>query len=179
PGRNGMHLHERDERRGDEQLVGNGIEQRSDRRDLSPAPGEETVQQIGGRGSEKNRQRQPLVRDDEPTQGDGHTLPNQRRHQQRNEEDARDRQGLGNVHLRWKYTRYHATTDVGCWRRIRNMARRSPMRSRRKFGLYFFLVVAFSCASAQTPNAPDTSRGWLVLHGGRLVERTVAERFAA
>src|SRR5262249_61960666 len=31
----------------------------------------------------------------------------------------------------------------------------------------------------QTPNAPDTSTGWLVLHGGRLVERTVAERFAA
>ena len=31
------------------------------------------------------------------------------------EEDARDRQGIGNVHLRWKCTRYHATTDVGCW----------------------------------------------------------------
>lgn len=43
----------------------------------------------------------------------------------------------------------------------------------------FALVVAFSCASAQTSNAPDTSAGWLVLHGGRLVERTVAERFAA
>jgi cyanophycinase len=43
----------------------------------------------------------------------------------------------------------------------------------------FFLVVVFSCASAQTPDPPDSSAGWLVLHGGRLVERTVAARFAA
>src|SRR5207247_3817 len=65
-----------------------------------PASGEETVQQIGGRGGKKDCERQPFVGYDEPADGDSDTLPNQRRHQQRHEEDARDRQGIGNIHLR-------------------------------------------------------------------------------
>lgn len=41
------------------------------------------------------------------------------------------------------------------------------------------LAAALWCASAQAPEAPKAPAGWLVLHGGRLVEETVAARFAA
>ena len=53
------------------------------------------------------------------------------------------------------------------------------MKTRFRLSLLLFLAAAFGCVAAQTPSATVSPAGWLVLHGGRLVEQTVSARFAA
>jgi len=84
--------HQRDQRGGNQHLIGNGIEQRSDGGDLSPTPGQEAIEQVGAGRSQKNGERQPLVGNEFAAQPQRDILFHQRRNQQRYEEDARDRQ---------------------------------------------------------------------------------------
>ena len=64
PARHDPHLHQRNQRGRNQQLVRDGIQQRSDRRYLFPAAGEIAVQQIGRGGYPENIKRNDVICDD-------------------------------------------------------------------------------------------------------------------
>ena len=69
-------------------LIGDRIQQGTDRRDLAPAASQMAVEQIGRGRSQENCQRQKFMDNQHAacTQFEG--LLHQRRHQQRDEEDS-------------------------------------------------------------------------------------------
>ena len=91
PGRNTANLHQRNQRGGNQKLVGDRIEQGADRGDLLPSPGEKAIQQIRAGRHEKDRKRQKLVRRIVIPFQERRRLPvDEYRHKQRHEEDAEE-----------------------------------------------------------------------------------------
>jgi hypothetical protein len=93
-----VNLHERDQCRRDQQLVGDRIEQRPHGRDLLPAARQVAIQQIRRRGGQENRQRQEAIADYKPRYLQAEMLLHERRHQHRHEEDAQQCQQIRQVH---------------------------------------------------------------------------------
>src|ERR1039457_2768502 len=91
PSRDCAHLHQGNQRRRYQQLVGDGSEQRADGGDLTPAARQVTVQQVGAGGAEEDGQGQPDVSDGGAAEVQRHALLDERGDQQRDEEDPQDR----------------------------------------------------------------------------------------
>ena len=96
PGRNqaGIELHQRDKRSGDEELVGQGIEQYAHGRDLAAAAGQVSVDAVSDGGGDKQGRCQQLLLAVKGAKMVGGKQPDQ----QRNAEDAGQRDGVGQIH---------------------------------------------------------------------------------
>src|SRR5580700_9984683 len=90
----GIELHQRDERGGDEKLVGQGIEQNSHGGDLSAFAGEVAVNTVGHGGGDEDGGGQQFFFAGHAAEAAAAKNP----HQQRNAEDADQRDGVGQVH---------------------------------------------------------------------------------
>ena len=96
PRRREIHLDQRDERGGDQQLVGQRIHELPERRDLLAPPREVAVEPVGQRGDAEDRRADELLRhaeDQAPLE-----LRQQHDDQQRHEEDAAERQRVRKIH---------------------------------------------------------------------------------
>ena len=111
---------QRDQRRRDQQLVRQRVEQRADRRDVVPGARQVAVQRVGRR------------RDREDDHGKGIAAGHgaqQRDHEHRDQQDAEERDPVGKRHgRRTGYSNAHARSGFGATAR-RPPARRSRSRS--------------------------------------------------
>ena len=99
PARQRAPLHQGDERGGNQQLVGDGVEQRPDGRDLLPPARQVAVQQVGSGRRQKDGQRDPFLSEWEPGQMEAEIVVlDERRHQQGHEEDAKNGQRVRKIH---------------------------------------------------------------------------------
>jgi len=96
PRRHHVELHQRDERRGRQQLVGDRIEQLAQHRDLLAAPRQVAVQPVRQRGdAEDQRRRHPLGQ----AQHQVALERGQQHHdEERDQDDARQGEGIRQVH---------------------------------------------------------------------------------
>src|SRR5438045_2475776 len=90
----GIQLDQSDERGGDQEFVGQGIEENSHGRDLLAPAGEVAIDTVGdGGGNEDERGQEFLF-----SMNTGETRAGKDPHQQRDAEDATERDGVGQVH---------------------------------------------------------------------------------
>jgi hypothetical protein len=93
-----LHLNQSNQSRRNEQFVSNGIEQRTDRRDLFPTPCEIAIEEIGGRGKPENQQGNQVITNDRPIPVEYDSLLNQYSDKQWDKEYSRYRQAVRNIH---------------------------------------------------------------------------------
>ena len=93
-----MHLDQGNQSGGDQQFIGDGVQEHTHRRDLIPAPGEVAVQQIGERRREENGQRDHLAGQQPWAKLHLDPLLHQDRDQERDEEDPKKRQRVRDIH---------------------------------------------------------------------------------
>jgi len=96
PGRRESHLNQRQQRRGDEQLVGERIHPLADAGHLAAAPGEKAIEPVGERGHAENGRTEDLVAD--PEDGSAGELREEHDDQQRHQEDAPERDAVRQIH---------------------------------------------------------------------------------
>src|SRR3972149_6836070 len=89
PGRHPPDLHQRDERRRDQQLVGDGIQELPEGGDLFPASGNATVQPVGEDRRQENGRRRIIA---------GVSARNQENDQKGNQEDSNEGQRVRQIH---------------------------------------------------------------------------------
>src|SRR4029077_8199580 len=98
-GGNAMGLDQGNQGSRNEQLIGNGIEQHSNRGDLSPAPGQVPIQQISGGGDQENGQRQEFVaHQNDAVPFNPQVLFHQHGHQEWNEKDPKNGERGRQIH---------------------------------------------------------------------------------
>ena len=95
PGGRQVHLDERHQGGGDEQLVGQRVHQLAERGDLLPPPREVAVEPVGERRDGENGRADQFLAD--PEDQAPLELGEQHDHQQRDQEDPRDGQRVGQV----------------------------------------------------------------------------------
>jgi len=98
PARHHLYLYERNEGRGNQKFIGNGIEQRADCGDLPPTARQIAVEQVGNSRHQKDAERQKLVCDLHTIDMDRLGCLHKHSDQYRNEKDPQQRQCVGYVH---------------------------------------------------------------------------------
>ncbi len=96
PRRREVELDQRDQRGEDEELVGKGVEDLPQPGDLAAAAGQVAVEPVGERREAEDGPGHQL--DGQSHHEPALELREQHRHQQRHQEDARDRDAIGQVH---------------------------------------------------------------------------------
>ena len=88
PGGDAVDLNGGDEGGGDEEFVGDGVEEHADGGDLVPAAGEVAIEEVGEGGDEEDEEGEEVVGDGEGTDLEADVFGDERGDEQRDEEDA-------------------------------------------------------------------------------------------